>query len=89
MEMNRKTTKTASFPNTDAPQVFREIAENGTKQAKETYEKMSTAATQAADLITNSYSTAFKGAQEYNNKLIESLMRTLTLRSTFFRRCPA
>jgi phasin len=32
---------------------------------------MSTATTQAADLITNSYSTAFKCAQEYNNKLIE------------------
>ena len=73
MNMNRKTTttKTAGFPDTDAPQAFRQIAENGTKQAKETYEKMSAATTDAVDLIKNSYSTAFKGAQEYNNKLIE------------------
>ena len=73
MNMNSKTTTTkiAGFPDTDAPQAFREIAENGTKQAKETYEKMSAATTDAVDLIKNSYSTAFKGAQEYNNKLIE------------------
>jgi hypothetical protein len=87
MDMNSKTTKTAGFPNTDAP--FGEIAENGTKQAKETYEKMSTTATQAADLITNSYSTAFKGVQQYNNKLFEFAHANTTPRSTFFRRCPA
>jgi phasin len=73
MDMNSKTktAKTAGFPNTDAPQVFREIAENGTKQAKETYEKMSAATTDAVDLIKNSYSTAFDGIQDYNNKFIE------------------
>ena len=73
MDMNSKTTttKTAGFPNTDAPQAFREIAENGTKQAKETYEKMSAATTDAVDLIKNSYSTAFDGIQDYNNKFIE------------------
>jgi|ERR1700730_11081592 phasin len=70
MDMKSKTatTKIAGFQNTEAPQAF---AENGTKQAKETYEKISAATTDAVDLIKNSYSTAFKGAQEYNNKLIE------------------
>jgi phasin len=73
MDMKSKTTttKTAGFPNTDAPQAFREVAENGTKQAKETYEKMSAATTDAVDLIKNSYSTAFDGIQDYNNKFIE------------------
>jgi len=73
MNMNSKTTSTqsTSFPNTDAPQAFREIAENSTKQAKETYEKMSAATTDAADLIKNSYSTAVEGVHAYNNKLIE------------------
>ena len=73
MDMNRKTTttKSAGFPNTDAPQAFREIAENGIKQAKEAYEKMSAATTDAVDLIKNSYSTAFDGIQDYNNKFIE------------------
>ena len=40
-------------------------------QAKETYEKMNAATTEAADLIKNSYSTAVKGMQDYNNKVIE------------------
>ena len=73
MDMNSKTTttKTTSFPNTDAPQAFREMAENGTKQVKETYEKMSAATTDAADLIKNSYSTAVEGVHDYNNKFIE------------------
>ena len=32
---------------------------------------MSAATTEAADLIKNSYSTAVKGLQDYNNKFIE------------------
>ena len=36
----------------------------------EAHEKMG-AATGAADLIKDSYSTALKGAQDYNNKLLE------------------
>jgi phasin len=63
--------KPAGIPKKDAPQAFREIAEKGTTQAKETYEKMNAATTEAADLIKNSYSTAMKGMQDYNNKIIE------------------
>jgi phasin len=73
MDKNTETTapKLASIPKTDAPQAFREMAEKGTTQAKETYEKMNAATTEAADLIKNSYSTAVKGMQDYNNKIIE------------------
>ena len=42
-----------------------------TKSANETYEKISAATTEAADVIKNTHSTAVKGAQDYNNKLIE------------------
>jgi phasin len=35
------------------------------------YEKMTAATAQATDLIKNSYSTALKGAQDYNNKVME------------------
>ena len=42
-----------------------------TTQAKETFEKMSAATTEAADLIQHSYSTALKGVQDYNNRLME------------------
>jgi len=61
--------KPAGFPN--GPEAFRDTAEKGMAQAKETYEKMNTATTEAADLIRNSYSTAVKGMQDYNNKVIE------------------
>src|ERR1700730_7009135 len=73
MDKNTETTATkpAGFPKKDAPQAFREIAEKGTTQAKENYEKMNAATTEAADLIKNSYSTAVKGLQDYNNKIIE------------------
>jgi len=40
-------------------------------QPAEAYEKMSAATAEATDLIKGSYSTAVKGAQEYNNKLLE------------------
>jgi phasin len=68
---NTAAQKPASSPMTAAPQAFREMAEKGTTQAKETYEKMNAATAETADLIKNSYSTAVKGAQDYNNKVIE------------------
>jgi phasin len=37
----------------------------------EAYQKMSAATTEATDLIKDSCSTAVKGAQAYNNKLLE------------------
>ena len=63
--------KLAGIPKKDAPEAFREMAEKGTTQAKETYDKMNAATTEAADLIKNSYSKAVKGMQDYNNKIIE------------------
>ena len=65
------TTKPASSPRMDATQAFRATAEKGSAQAKEAFEKMSGATAEATDLIKNSYSTAVKGAQDYNTKVIE------------------
>jgi phasin len=56
---------------TDAPEQFREMVEKGATQSKESFEKMSVASSQAADVMKNCYSTAVKGAQDYNNKVIE------------------
>src|SRR5277367_3482083 len=42
-----------------------------TRQAREAYEKMNAAATETADLIKTSYSTALQGLQDYNKKLME------------------
>ena len=68
---NTAAQKPAKSPMTAAPQAFREMAEKGTTQAKETYEKMNAATAEATDLIKNSYSTAVKGAQDYYTKFIE------------------
>jgi phasin len=66
-----ETPKSTNSPMADAPQAFRAMAETGTTQAKEAYEKMSAATAEATDLIRNNYSTAVEGAQIYNNKLLE------------------
>ena len=55
----------------DAPQQFRDIAENSATESKKAFETMSAAASEAADVIKNCYSTAIKGAQDYNNKFIQ------------------
>lgn len=44
---------------------------NSSAQAKGTFEKMSAATAEATTLMKDSYSTAVKGAQDYNTKFIE------------------
>ena len=70
MDMNTKT-KSASFSKTDAPQQLRDMVEKGATQSKEAFGIMSAATTEAADLMKNCCSAAVKGAQDYNNKVIE------------------
>ena len=59
---------TAGPSRRDATQAF---PGNGSAQAKEAFEKMSAATGEAADLIKSSYSKGIKGAQDYNNKVLE------------------
>ena len=68
---NTAAQKPASSLKTAVPQAFHEMAEKGTTQAKETYEKMNAATAEATDLIKNSCSMAVKGAQDYNTKFME------------------
>jgi phasin len=44
---------------------------NGAAQAKEGFEKMRAATTEATNLMKNSYSTAIQGAQDYQAKVME------------------
>jgi phasin len=62
---------TAGSTKRDAAEPFSAMAQNGSAQAKEVFEKMSAATADAAALIKNSYSTAVKGGQDYNNKVLE------------------
>jgi phasin len=88
MNMNTKTTasKPAGFPKTDVPKEFREMAENGTAQAKDTYEKMSAATTEAADLFKDSYAMGVKGMQDFNNKFIEFAHANTNAAFDFFQK---
>ena len=56
---------------------FRDMAEKGIAQAKENYEKIQTAAVAVTDLLKDTYTTAAKGATDYNLKVIE-IARTNT-----------
>jgi len=60
------------IPQMEIPAAFREFAEKSVSQAKETYERMKSAAEQATDVLEDTYATASKGASDYNLKLIEA-----------------
>jgi phasin len=59
-------------PNMEMPAAFREFAEKGIAQAKETYEKVKSATEQATDVFEETYSTASKGLSDYGLKVIET-----------------
>ena len=82
-----KTTKSGAFempkfempkfdmPKVEMPAAFREFAERGVAQAKDTYEKMKAAAEEATDVLESTYSTATKGASDYGLKVISAHTR--------------
>jgi phasin len=59
------------MPKVEMPAAFREFAERGVAQAKDTYEKMKAAAEEATDVLETTYSTASRGASDYGLKVIE------------------
>jgi phasin len=59
------------MPKVEMPAAFREFAERGVAQAKDTYEKMKAAAEEATDVLETTYSTATKGCSDYGLKVIE------------------
>jgi phasin len=60
------------YPNyADAPKVLQDVAEKSTAQAKENLEKMSAAASEAANQMKTVYSTISKGSQDYSAKVLE------------------
>src|SRR6476619_920953 len=59
-------------PKIEIPVVLRELAEKSVSQAKETYEKLKSAADEATDVLEDTYATATKGASDYGLKMIEA-----------------
>ena len=59
-------------PKIEIPVVLRELAEKSVSQAKETYEKLKSAADEATDVLEETCATATKGASDLSLKLIEA-----------------
>jgi phasin len=57
-----------------------------TAQSKETFEKISAATAEAANLIQSSYTTAFEGVQTYNKKLVEFTRENTTAAFDFVQK---
>jgi len=60
------------LPKIEIPPVLRELAEKSVSQAKETYEKLKSAAEEATDVLEETCANASKGVSDYNLKLIEA-----------------
>jgi hypothetical protein len=65
------------LPKMEMPDSFRKMAEKGAAQAKDNYEKIQAATVEATELLKDTYTTAAKGATDYNLKVIE-IARTNT-----------
>ena len=59
------------FPGAEAPAAFRDMAEKSLSQAKDSYEKIKSAAEEATGLLEDTYATASKGASDYALKVLE------------------
>ena len=59
------------LPTMEVPPAFRELADQGVAQVRDTYEKAKAATEQATDQLKEAYTTAAKGATDYNLKVIE------------------
>ena len=59
------------FPGIEAPAAFRDMAEKSLSHAKDSYEKMKSAAEEATGVLESTYATATKGAADYSLKVIE------------------
>jgi hypothetical protein len=55
----------------EMPAAFRELAEQGVAQAKESYEKLQAAADELAAVLEQTYATAATGVADYHLKLID------------------
>ena len=61
----------------EVPPAFRELADKGVAQARDTYEKAKAVTEKATNQLKHAYTTAAKGATDYNLKVIE-IARTNT-----------
>ena len=61
------------MPNAEMPEMVREFAEKSVQQAKDVYARIKSAAEESTDLLEDTYTSATKGATEFNTKALEAL----------------
>jgi phasin len=71
-EMPKSELPNFEIPKMGIPAAFHEMAEKSVSQAKETYQKMKSAAEEATDVLEDTYAAATKGASDYGLKVIEA-----------------
>jgi phasin len=59
------------LPTREVPPAFRELADQGVAQVRDTYEKAKAATEKATNQLKEAYTAAAKGATDYNLKVIE------------------
>jgi phasin len=70
--LNTQNTQAKAKPTVANPtEQVRDLTEKGAEKTRESFETMRAAATDAADVMQNYYSTAFRAIQEYNSKVVE------------------
>jgi phasin len=73
------------LPKAEFPEAFRQLAEQGLTQAKDAYTRMRTAAEEATDLMEDTYTTATKGAAEFNLRALEAVRANVNAGFDFAR----
>jgi phasin len=61
------------MPNMEMPEMVREFAEKSVQQAKDAYARIKSAAEETTDVLEDTYTSATKGATEFNMKALEAL----------------
>ncbi|NJO53908.1 MAG: phasin [Bacteroidales bacterium] len=69
----------------ELPVAMREIAEKSVAQAKDTYEKIKSAAEDTTDMIEDTYVTASKGMSEFNVRALEAMRANINASFDFTR----
>ena len=61
------------MPNIEVPEMVRDFAEKSVQQAKDVYARFKSAAEETTNVLEDTYTSATKGATEFNLKALEAL----------------
>jgi phasin len=61
------------MPNIEMPEMVRDFAEKSVQRAKDVYARIKSAAEESTDVLEDTYTSATKGATEFNMKALEAM----------------